>query len=351
MGALQAEHECLGIGFKKLYPSWLFSGKGETEKSPMPVSGAEAQALLHYGVPATWRKALKEIQDFHPAGVVLTWWVSFWALHLGWLARKLSADYPVVFLCHNVLPHEARAYDPLITRWTLRSGRGFLVHSEDDRRKLLEWFPQARVIRREHPVYHSTVGDAISREKARKRLGITGRMILFFGFVRPYKGLDIAIEAVSRLPDDLEDLTLWVSGEFWEDVNRYQRLIDRYQLRKRIHIESGYISDEELALRLTACDAVILPYRSVTGSGVLANAFALDRPVIATKTGCFKEMVTHGENGILCEPENADSLSAAIREFYRYPGPDRFTEGVIKAKEQFTWEAIVKAIGELITDG
>ena len=230
LGALQKRHDCLGIGFKKLYPAWLFPGKGELELGSIPPAGSEAQALLHYGVPTTWRQAYKQIKDYSPSCVILTWWVSFWALHLGWLARKLSDTCPVIFLCHNVLPHESRMFDPRLTRWALKPGNGFIVHSEENLHQLAKLFPNTRVIRREHPVYYSDLRFASPREEARKRLGLSGRMLLFFGFVRPYKGLDVAIEALTHLGPDLEDLTLWVAGEFWEDEERYHSLIERLDL-------------------------------------------------------------------------------------------------------------------------
>ena len=351
LGALQQRHDCLGIGFKKLYPSWLFPGKGELEQGDMPDSGAQAQALLHYGMPGTWRQALRQIKEFSPSCVVLTWWVTFWALHLGWLARNLASVCPVIFLCHNILPHEARFCDPQLTHWALRIARGYIVHSEENLRQLSEWFPGGRVIRRDHPVYFSDARFSLSREEARKRLGIAARMILFFGFVRPYKGLDVAIEALSLLGLDFQDLTLWVSGEFWEGEERYHRLADQLGVADRVRIESGYLPDEDLALRISACDGVVLPYRTATGSGVLATAYALNRPVIATRTGCLQDMVIPGRTGLLCNPGDARSLADAISDFYASEGPQRFAGGIEEANRRFTWDAIVDAIEELAGDG
>lgn len=351
LGVLQRRHDCLGIGFKKLYPSWLFPGKGELEKGVRPESGSEARALLHYAMPATWRQAYRQIMDFSPTCVILTWWVSFWAPHLGWLARNLSSSFPVIFLCHNVLPHEARFFDPQLTRWALKPGTGYIVHSDENRHQLLNWFPDAKIIRREHPVYFADSHFAIPREEARRRLGISGRMLLFFGFIRHYKGLDVAIKAFSRLGKDLDDVTFWIAGEFWEGEERYRRLVDELDLGKRIRIESGYLSDEDLALRISAADGVLLPYRSATGSGALATAYALNRPVVATRSGCLTEMVIPGETGLLCRPDDVSDLAASISQFYSGEGPGRFHAGLDKVKNKFTWDAIVDAVEELLGDG
>ncbi len=348
LGAMKKRHQCLGIGFRKLYPAWFFPGKGQLELGEMPPDGARGEAQLHYGRPGDWWRTARVIDEFAPSAVVITWWVSFWAPHMGWLARKIAGKCPVYFLCHNVSPHEARFYDPALTKWALKPGNGFIVHSEEDRNQLLKWFPGNRVIRREHPVYFSDSTFAVSNEEARDRLGITGRMLLFFGFIRPYKGLDTAIEALAALSPEFNDLTLWIAGEFWENKDRYLSLINKYNLNDRVKIESGYMSDEELALRISAADGVILPYKSATGSGVLANAYALDKPVIATRCGCFKEMVKHGSSGILCEPGDINGLANAILEFYSGEGPGRFSAGIANVKQQFTWNAIVDAVEELI---
>jgi glycosyltransferase involved in cell wall biosynthesis len=346
---MQRRHACLGVGFKQLYPKWLFPGKGQLEPGKMPDGGARADRVLHYGFPWTWQKAARAIRAYSPSGVILTWWVSFWAPHLGWLARKLSRDFPVYFLCHNVLPHEARFIDPKLTRWALAPGKGFIIHSEENRQQLMDWFPASKTIRLEHPIYYFDANYSVPRKEARERLGINGRMLLFFGFVRPYKGLDLAIESLTYLEPDFNDLKLWVAGEFWEGEDRYRGMISRYQLEERVKIESGYLSDEDLALRISACDGVILPYKTATGSGVLASAYALDRPVIATRTGCLNEMVLDGRSGLLCEPDDVQGIVSAIREFYAGEGPDRFRKGVEEARSKFTWDAIVDAVEELVT--
>ncbi len=316
----------------------------------MPVGGACAEELLHYGKLSTWPAALRRLQDYSPQGVILAWWVPFWSLHFGWLVRHLPDSLPAIFICHNVLPHESRIFDPLLTRRTLKRASRFIVHSQEDRQQLLKWFPHAHVIGREHPIYSIEASQQIPREQARQAMNIRGKMLLFFGFVRPYKGLDVALEALARVREQLPDLRLWISGEFWESEKPYWKRVHELGLEDRVVIEARYLTEQDLALRLGACDGVILPYKSATGSGVLATAYAHLRPVIATRTGCFRDMVSEGNSGILCDPGDPGSLAQAILEFYAGPGPARFAGGVEQAIKQFSWEGILEAIEELLTD-
>ncbi len=350
LAELQKRHDCLGIGFERLYPAFLFPGHSQLETDSLSSDSPAVESILHYAHPKSWRHAACRIDDFGPDGVVMTWWVTFWAPYLGWLARKLCQRHRLIYLCHNVFPHEAAFFDGPLVRFALKPSRRFIVHSEENRRQLSSIFPYAKVLHRAHPAYGFGPAAAIVQDEARRQLGVQGRMLLFFGFVRPYKGLDVAIEALAKVKEDLPDLSLWICGEFWDDQRKYIRLIERYGLGDCVKVEARYLPERDLALRISACDGVILPYRSVTGSGILGNAFAMNKPVIASNTGSLGEMVSHGRSGLLYEPNNPDALAQAIREFYSGEGPKRFEPGVQEAKEQFSWNGIVGAIEELARD-
>jgi glycosyltransferase involved in cell wall biosynthesis len=277
--------------------------------------------------------------------------VTFWAPYLGWLARRLARRHRLIYLCHNVYPHEAAFFDRPLVRFALKPAGRFIVHSEENRRHLLQLFPKARVLRQAHPAYGFSSLSEVRPGEARRRLDLHGRMLLFFGFIRAYKGLDLAIEALAKVKDDLPDLSLWICGEFWDHQRKYERLIEHYGLQNRVRIEVGYLPQSDLALRVAACDGVLLPYRSVTGSGILGNAFAMNKPVIAANIGSLGEMVEPGRSGLLCKPNDSAALAQAIRDFYSGEGPKRFADGVEKAKAQFSWDGIVRAIEELAQDG
>jgi glycosyltransferase involved in cell wall biosynthesis len=351
LGALQRRHHCLGISFNQLYPAWLFPGKGQNEWGDLPSDGAQGEPLLHYARPSSWRQISHLMKNDPPDGLIITWWVTFWALHFGWLARQISAKTNLIYLCHNVLPHERRFYDTFLTRFALSPAHRFIVHSQENLIQLQNLFPNATIIRREHPVYTSANDDIIDREAARRKLDIHGKMLLFFGLIRPYKGVDVAIQALGLLKERCPDLTLWIAGEFWEGIEPYRKLITKFHLDSRVRIEPGYLSEEELTVRVRASDAVVLPYRSATGSGVLATAFAHNRPVIATRCGCFKEMVKPGVTGLLCEPGDPASLADAIAAFYNGGNVDRFDAGLAEARTSYTWDSMVDTIEELLNCG
>ncbi|MBU0518784.1 glycosyltransferase family 4 protein [bacterium] len=345
--AIQTRHHCLGLSFKRLYPDFLFPGRGQEEKGVIPRSGSAGDRVLHYANPASWRRALQGVKAFNPEAVVIAWWVPFWSIHFTWFARQVQKICPVYYLCHNVLPHERKFFDQKLTRWALKPASGFIVHSEAEQRQLQEWYPASRVLRREHPVYFFDDEMQISKEEARKELGIKGRMLLFFGFIRPYKGLDLALEALAHLGPSYQDLKLWVAGEIWGADDIYRTIIKKYHLDDQVKIESTYLHDHELSLRILASDAVLLPYRTATGSGVLATTYAHGRPVIASQAGSLKNMVIHGQTGLHFETGDSDSLVEAIEELYAGEGPERFIAGVEAAKSNFTWDNIVDAIEEL----
>lgn len=351
LAELQKRHDSLGIGFERLYPAFLFPGQSQLDADAHSSESPAIERILHYARPGSWARAARRIDEFAPDAVVLTWWVTFWAPYLGWLARRLARRHRLIYLCHNVYPHEAAFIDRPLVRFALKPAGRFIVHSEENRRQLLQLFPEARVLRRAHPAYGIGPLSTIEPGEARRRLGIEGRMLLFFGFVRAYKGLDLAIEALAKVKDDLSDLSLWICGEFWDNQRKYDRLIERYGLQNRVRIEAGYLPQNDLALRISACDGVLLPYRSVTGSGILGNAFAMNKPVIASNTGSLGEMVRQGRSGLLCKPNDSAALAQTIRDFYAGEGPKRFSAGVEEAKAEFSWDGIVRAIEELAQDG
>ena len=351
LAELLKRHDGLGIGFDRLYPAFLFPGQNQLDAESHSSEQPPVERILHYLRPGSWTRAAQRIDEFAPAAVVLTWWVTFWAPYLGWLARRLTRRHRIIYLCHNVYPHEASFIDRPLVRFALKPAGRFIVHSEENRGQLLQLFPNARVLRQAHPAYGFNPLSAIESGEARKRLSIQGRMLLFFGFVRSYKGLDLAIEALAKVKDDLPDLSLWICGEFWDNRRKYEGLIEHYGLQNRVRIEAGFLPQSDLGLRVAACDGVLLPYRSVTGSGILGNALAMNKPVIASNTGSLGEMVEHGRSGLLCEPNDSTALARAIRDFYAGEGPKRFAVGVEAAKAQFSWDGIIRAIEELAQDG
>jgi glycosyltransferase involved in cell wall biosynthesis len=259
---------------------------------------------------------------------------------------KLFSKTGILFLCHNVVEHESKWIDKLLTRIVLRNGDFYIVHSTEDQQSLLSMFPEAKVIKNFHPTYNVfNLGDFDSN-RIRKKYGIEGNIILFFGFVREYKGLKYLIKA---LPEVLSktDVTLLIVGEFWKNKNEYLDLINNLGIEDKIIVIDEYIPNEEVGLYFSAADLIVQPYVSATGSGIIQIAFGFNKPVIATKVGCLPEIIEDGKTGYLVPPKSSHDLAEAIIKFFRNDNREVFNNNINREKDKFSWNRMVDVIEEL----
>jgi glycosyltransferase involved in cell wall biosynthesis len=269
---------------------------------------------------------------------------------LGFLAFSVRRLTParVIFICHNVLPHERHVWDAALARLTLSQGDGFIVHSEDDKGQLGNLVPRARVRRAGHPAYNTFPPgpDAVT---AKARLGLKGPIALFFGFVRPYKGLRTLLQALPLVLNHIP-LHLLIVGEFWEDRADYERIIAEHHLADHVTIVGHYVPNEELGLYFAAADVVVLPYESATQSGVVQVAYGYKKPVISTRVGGLPEAVYDGETGLLVSPRDAAALAEAIVYFFTENLGEAFVEHIRQmVPVAFGWEGLVRQIETLVT--
>jgi glycosyltransferase involved in cell wall biosynthesis len=345
---LKARHQVEFFTFKKQYPRWLYPGKSDIDPSEKYIEEAGAQRIVNSCNPFTWLLVVWKIVQSRPQVVMLTWWVSFWAPSF-WVISflvKIFCNTRIVFFCHNVIEHESNVIDKILTRFVLRNGDGFIVQSQDDKENLLKIFPKARVLKTFHPIYDVfDIGD-IKGSDVGKRLGIRGNVILFFGFVRPYKGLRYLILALPQVLAAVK-VTLLVVGEFWKDKNVYLRLIQELDLEDRVIIVDEYIPNEDVKGYFNAADLVVQPYVSATGSGVIQTAFAFNKPVIATRVGSLPEIIEDGKTGYIVPPKSPKDLAKAIIRFFQESRGRDFGANIERAKYQFSWDKIVDCIEEL----
>jgi glycosyltransferase involved in cell wall biosynthesis len=239
-----------------------------------------------------------------------------------------------------VVPHESRPGDRILTRFAFAFGDFFLVQSAAVEKELLDFKPEATYVLAHHPVYE-IFGEGMEKLAARHILGISAkRVILFFGYVRRYKGLAVLLKAMERL----DNLLLLVVGEFYEKEEPYRSLIREAGLQEKVRIVNEYVPGEKVPAYFSAADAVILPYLSATQSGIVQMAFNFDRPVIASRIGGLSEVVAEGRTGYLVPPGDAAALAEAIRSFFDRGEAERMSAEVAKAKAAFSWEALVEAI-------
>ncbi|MEX0602423.1 MAG: glycosyltransferase, partial [Bacteroidota bacterium] len=233
-----------------------------------------------------------------------------------------------------------------LTMFALRSADAFVVLSAAVGQELSTLLPGATIRRVHHPVYE-LFGTGMSKPEARRRLELPeGPLALFFGYIRRYKGLDVLLRALPRIRSEI-DLRVVIAGEFYEDSEPYLRAIADLGLTEAVHIRSDYVPNDQVALYFSACDVVILPYRSATQSGIVQIAYQFDVPVITTAVGGLPEVVEDGKTGFVVAPSDDRSLAEAVIRFYRDHREEEFRTAIRAVKSKFSWEALVEAIEEL----
>lgn len=331
-------HEVCIVGFKRLYPSLLFPGKTQYDESDSPMR-VSSQRVIDSLAPGSFLAAGRRIVEFEPDLVVFQWWQPFFApafrVICWWIRRKSNAK--IVFVCHNVLPHEASIVDRSLTRWGLNGAHGFVVQSRADGDRLVEIVPDARFLFNPLPVFDLFNRSRYTCESARKDLGVRGPVVLFFGLIRSYKGLDVLMRAFARCGERL-DATLMVVGEFYEDRGPYDRLVDELEIGNRLRLVDQYVPDESVELYFRAADVVVLPYRSATQSAIVQTAFSFEKPVIVTDVGGLPDVVIDGETGFVVPSEDPVALAAAIERFFGESRGATMATNVAADADRFSWE-------------
>lgn len=348
---LREKHRVSFINFSRQYPRLLFPGKTQFDESGNPLLEPNERCIDSLN-PISWYRTAALLNRRAPDLIVFQWWHPFFAPAFGTIVRLLKPTLRnrVCFLCHNVLPHEASPMQRALTRFAFGNARFYIVHSEEDSRHLRDLQPGAVITKSHHPTY-AELGTALPRTKqeARRALGIPeeSKTLLFFGLIRPYKGLRYLIEAMPQVVAQL-DCQLLVAGEFYEDKQPYRDLIASLELKDRIQLVDRYIPNEDVGLYFAAADVVVLPYVSATQSGIVQIAFGLDRPVISTNVGGLPEAVDHGKTGLLVEPHSAERLAEAILEYFHSDLEPGFTAEIKRQKGRFDWSQALVHVDDIL---
>lgn len=346
---LRLRHEVTFLSFKRQYPKFLFPGKTDIDPSKESLREKDAIPVLDSINPFTWLKTGLRICRGQPDLVILPWWVSFWAPQF-WTISSLIKFFnasKILFLCHNVVAHESKWIDKVLTRLVLSKGDFFIVHSTEDQQNLLRILPNAKIKKGFHPTYDFFVSVDDTPDALRQRYHIKRHVILFFGFVRAYKGLKYLIQALPEVRSVIQDITLLIVGEFWTDKQKYLRLIKELDLEDSIIIIDQYIPNEDVGLYFRVAHLVVQPYTSATASGIIQIAFGFNKPVIATKVGSLSDVVEDGKTGYLVEPGSSHELAKAIIKFFQENRMEMFSENIQKENEKFSWERMVELIEDV----
>lgn len=352
---LRQNHEVLLLSFSRQYPGWLFPGKSDKDPSQRPLQ-TEAEYLLDPIQPLTWQKTVKRLQAWQPDVVILPWWHPYFALAWTWLSRAIKR-FPtaprLIYICHNVLPHEqnrfSRFYLPFVLKMALGAGDGYILHSQADARILHDLLPQARYHITPLPTY-AALGTGENPGPLPVEVPDDRPVLLFCGFVRPYKGLDILIDALARVKQQ-RSCHLLIAGEFWQGgMATYQTQIDQLQLNEDITILNEYLPDEKLAACIDRAEVVVLPYRSATQSAVIQMAFGRGTPVITTDVGGLAEVVEHGRTGLVVPPDDPAALAGAITCYFEDGLGTAFRQNITEKEHRFSWHQFQSVLMQLISD-
>lgn len=345
--ALAERHRVQTITFSRQYPSLLFPGKTQ-EESPGGTDAVPAPQLMDSINPFNWIRVGNLIRKQLPDLLLFKYWLPFFGPCFGTIARRARGNgrTKVICICDNILPHEKRPGDAAFTRYAFRSVDGFLVQSDAVEQELNRFWTGARYRKAPHPLY-TIFGEPIGMQEARRSLGITApRVLLFFGYIRKYKGLDILLDAFARLPREM-GVHLVVAGEFYDSEHGYREQIRTLQIQDRVTLRSEYLPNEEVARYFSAADAVVLPYRSATQSGIAQIAYNFGTPVIATDVGGLSEVVLNDRTGLVVPPQDPAALAGALLEYYRGGREPVYRHNVQQEKLKYTWHNLVLTIEDL----
>ena len=332
--------------FSYQYPSFLFPGKTQYSSEPAP-EGIPIKIKINSVNPFNWIQVGNELRKLKPDVIVVRYWLPFMGPCLGTILRRVKKNHHTKIICiaDNVSPHEKRPGDKMFTTYFIQPVDAFITMSEKVLADLKVFAKNKPAKLVPHPLYDN-FGTIISKKEARKKLGIPeeDKVILFFGFIRKYKGLDILLNAFKQViqEQNIKNLKLLIAGEFYEDEKNYEELLNDPQIKDHLILHTQFIPNSEVKYYLCAADCVIQPYRNATQSGVTPLSYHFEKPMIVTNVGGLPSMVADKKTGLIAEP-NAHSIAKKIEEYFEL-GEDFFLPQLREEKKKFSWENMVKTI-------
>lgn len=344
----QQGYEVTIYSFRYQYPSLLFPGKTQYTDGPAP-EGLDIRSVVHSLNPFNWWKVGQKLRKARPDLIIARYWLPFMGPCMGSILRlaRRNEHTRTLAITDNVIPHERRPGDRLFTRYFIGAVQAFVVMSrsvgEDIRRftrsKPVKYIP--------HPIYDN-YGPLSSREEALQELNLPAdqRYLLFFGFIRAYKGLDLLLRAMGKSEVKRLGVKLLVAGEFYEQERHYREIVAEEALQDQVVFRNAYIPDEDVRYYFGAVDLVVQPYKTATQSGISQLAFHFQKPMVVTRVGGLPEIVDHGKEGYVVDVE-AEAIAAAIVDFYNNHRQAEMEKAVKAGQARYSWSNLVEGIREL----
>lgn len=337
-------HDIKIFSFKKQYPKLIFPGKEQIEKSKMFIELPIESSLIPYN-PLTYEKTIKSILAYQPDILILKYWIPFFAPAFGYIISKLKrkSKIKVVYNIDNIDFHEKWIAGDMLTKYAMKKADFFITMSDSVTKSLFKLFPKLaedKVVMIDHPTYDFYASEQKDNFNFQYNL-------LFFGYVKPYKGLDILLEAMPLVLAKIPQLRLTIAGEVYGDASIYQEIIAKNGISKSIDFQNRYISNEEVKDFFLKADVSVLPYKHATQSGIIQLSYAFGLPVIASSVGGIPEVINQGKTGSLVPVNDAKALAAAIIDFYETFDLKESYQTIMKENSKYSWQPFIELIEKL----
>jgi glycosyltransferase involved in cell wall biosynthesis len=344
-------HQTTIYTFSLQYPSFLFPGSSQYSIEAAPTD-LNIKVCINSINPFNWLKIGNLLKNEKPDLIVVRYWLPFMGPCFGTILRiaKKNKHSKVVCIADNVIPHEKRWGDKIFTKYFIKPVDAFITMSEKVLQDLQQFTTTKKATLVPHPLYDN-FGKAISQKEAKQKLNIAQQLkiVLFFGFIRKYKGLDILFDAIKILKDQqkINNIKFLIAGEFYEDEKKYHQQIAQLNIADHLILKTNFINDSDVKYYFCAADVVIQPYRNATQSGVTPLAYHFEKPMIVTNVGGLPSMVPNRKSGLVAEPNAAD-IAAKLDEFFRL-NENYFLPFLLEEKKKLSWESFTAAIFTMIS--
>ena len=336
--------------FSLQYPSFIFPGTTQYSTESKP-SNLTINVCINSINPFNWIKVGNNLKNEKPDLVIVRYWLPFMGPCLGFILRQIKKNKQTKIVCiaDNIIPHEKRFGDKAFTKYFVQPVDAFITMSDKVMTDLKLFAPTKPTQLVAHPLYDN-FGEKVSKEEARLKLGIKNEelILLFFGFIRKYKGLDLLLNAMKIIKNsnfNIQNSKLLIAGEFYEDRKAYDEQIEKLDLQESLILHTDFIPDSEVKYYLCAADVVVQPYKNATQSGVTPLAYHFEKPMIVTNVGGLPSLVPNNKVGLIAEP-NAESIAEKIIDYFT-KGEAYFLPHLIEEKKKFTWSKMTTSIKQI----
>ena len=341
---LMKKHDVQLLSYTMQYPKLLFK-KEQKDYEDDTVKIDDVTYMIHTANPFNWISSARYINRQKPDLVIFQWLHPYFTPCF-WSLAKLIKHSKIMFICHNVFPHERFPLDTWLTKTALRQGDFFVTHSTMDAEDLKSVVKNPNYKVAVHPAYNFFKIKNMTKEQGREILNIKPdeKVLLFFGLVREYKGLKHLLKAMPQVKETFSDCRLLIAGDFGSSEDQYRALINENGIEDCVDVYGGHIPIPQVEKFFAACDLVVLPYESATQSGVIQVAYSFRKPVLVTNVGGLPDVVNDNQTGFIVEPFDSKALSDAIERYFKENKAEAFKEHIEEEAYRFSWDRMTETI-------